>query len=75
MYDLMLCLCSGLSGLTSSICTDRSRAVLLLWMLFGDGCWHPDSILTLTVFQSRRVFPLPGHTLNICYTPCKFSDI
>ena len=44
-------------------------------MIFGDGCWHPDSILTLTVFQSRQFSPLPGHTLNICYTPCKFSDI
>ena len=28
-------------------------------MLFiGDGCWHPDSILTLTVFQSRQFFTL-----------------
>ena len=25
---------------------------------FGDGCWHPDSILTLTVFQSRQFFTL-----------------
>ena len=27
-------------------------------LLFGDGCWHPDSILTLIVFQSRRFFTL-----------------
>ena len=27
-------------------------------LIFGDGCWHPDSILTLTVFQSRRFFTL-----------------
>ena len=26
--------------------------------VFGDECWHPDSILTLTVFQSRRFFTL-----------------
>ena len=26
--------------------------------VIGDGCWHPDSILTLTVFQSRRFFTL-----------------
>ena len=26
--------------------------------VFGDGCWHPESILTLTVFQSRRFFTL-----------------
>ena len=27
-------------------------------LVFGDGCWHRDSILTLTVFQSRRFFTL-----------------
>ena len=27
-------------------------------LVFGDGCSHPDSILTLTVFQSRRFFTL-----------------
>ena len=27
-------------------------------LVFGDGCWHPDSILTLTVFQSRQFFTL-----------------
>ena len=26
--------------------------------IFGDGCWHPDTILTLTVFQSRQFFTL-----------------
>ena len=27
-------------------------------VFIGDRCWHPDSILTLTVFQSRRFFTL-----------------
>ena len=35
-----------------------SRVGPNLIVFFGDGCWHPDSILTLTVFQSRRFFTL-----------------
>ena len=31
---------------------------LFMILVFGDGCWHPDSILTLTVFQSRQFFTL-----------------
>ena len=27
------------------------------------------------LFSHVDFSPLPGHTLNICYTPCKFSDI
>ena len=32
--------------------------LLVLFVFIGDGCWHPDSILTLTVFQSRQFFTL-----------------
>ena len=43
-------------------------------LIFGDGCLHPASSLTLTVFQSRQFFTL-ARPYIICYTPCKFSII
>ena len=45
-----------LAGLTNVLV--QSYWGFFFWGGGGDGCWHPDSILTLTVFKSLQFVTL-----------------